>query len=74
MLKKILFLGSKPIGHFCLQHLIDNQSKFKYEIVGVLTNDNKIFGNEFSISDLCKKYDFSMFQQLSHMVKHGQHT
>lgn len=36
--KKIVFLGSKDIGLECLKILNNNQKRFNYEIVGVLTN------------------------------------
>ncbi|MFM2225234.1 MAG: hypothetical protein RJA07_1436 [Bacteroidota bacterium] len=33
-------MGSKPIGYNCLAHLIANQQKLNYTIIGVLSNDN----------------------------------
>jgi len=42
-MKKILFLGSKPIGYFCLDYLNTHTKSLDIEIVGLLTNDNQRF-------------------------------
>jgi methionyl-tRNA formyltransferase len=37
-MKNVVFLGSKDIGFKCLEFLFDNQKKFDYNLLGVLTN------------------------------------
>ena len=38
MIKKIVFLGTRKIGYFCLKHLNKRKNDLNYEIVGVFTN------------------------------------
>jgi methionyl-tRNA formyltransferase len=52
MKTKILFLGSKPVGCFCLNHLIEFQYEYNIEIVGVLTNNTSRMGKA-DINTLC---------------------
>lgn len=53
-MKKVVFLGSKPIGYNCLNHLIENSEQYNVEIVAVLTNSNNRFGSEHNITELCE--------------------
>ena len=65
--KKIIFLGSKPIGYKCLQILIANEKKWNYEIIGVLTNDNKKLDAKLSVKKLAEKNKISLFDSLDKM-------
>lgn len=67
-MKKVLFLGSKPIGYFCLEHLIDNSDKLNLEVIGVLSNNNNRFGNTNSILDLCEKNDIPFIPDLDDIL------
>jgi methionyl-tRNA formyltransferase len=51
-MKKIAFLGSKPIGYKCLDFLLTNQQKLNCKVVAVLSNDNVRFGAEHSVKQL----------------------
>jgi methionyl-tRNA formyltransferase len=66
-MKKIIFLGSKPIGYACLQYLIAQQKKLNFEIIGVLTNDNTKFNPEQSVKALAKKNKIKLIPSLAKM-------
>ena len=68
VMNKVLFLGSKPIGYNCLKYLIDNQEKLKLEIVGVLSNDNPVFGSKFSVKKLSNKFDIPFIEKLDDIL------
>jgi methionyl-tRNA formyltransferase len=63
--KRILFLGSKPIGYRCLQLLADEKDKLGIEIAGVLTSDNTRFGRTFSVKELAEERKLPLFDSLS---------
>jgi methionyl-tRNA formyltransferase len=62
-MKRVLFLGSKPIGYYCLQHLISFH-KQEIEIIGVLSNDNTAFGTEYSVTKLAAENNIAVFENL----------
>jgi methionyl-tRNA formyltransferase len=65
--KKIIFLGSKPIGYYCLQYLIANQQKLNYQIIGVLTNDNLKLNNKLSVKQLASENKIKIISSLDAM-------
>jgi len=52
MKKSIVFLGSKPIGYYCFNYLLENKDSLQIEIIGLLTNENKQYSQEFSLTTL----------------------
>lgn len=50
--KKIVFLGSKPIGFECLSYLISQQQELNVKVIGLLTHARKEFGNAYDLSAL----------------------
>ena len=66
--KKIIFLGSKPIGLICLTHLIENINNFNIEIVGVLTNNNNKLGTA-DIIGLCSSNNIPIIKNLNDIIK-----
>ncbi len=66
-MKKIIFLGSKPIGYACLQYLIAQQKKLNFEIIGVLTNDNTQFNPKQSVKALAEKNKIKLIPSLAKM-------
>lgn len=50
--KKLVFLGSKPIGYECFSYLIQQQDKLNITIVGLLTQDRKEFGGAHDLAAL----------------------
>jgi methionyl-tRNA formyltransferase len=68
-MKKIIFLGSKPIGYKCLSILLKNRIEFNYEIIGVLTNNNLRFGTEFNVSKLASDNGIPIIESLDHLLE-----
>ncbi len=50
--KKVIFLGSKPVGYECLAWLIRQQNAMNFEITGVLTQARKEFGSDCDLNEL----------------------
>ncbi|MGB1205246.1 MAG: formyltransferase family protein [Chitinophagales bacterium] len=68
--KKLVFMGSKPIGFQCLQYLLENAKALNIEVVGVLTNTKHILNaNEHDIVALCQKYSIKIVPSLSAFLK-----
>ncbi|MEZ5016667.1 MAG: formyltransferase family protein [Flavipsychrobacter sp.] len=65
MKKQVVFLGSKPIGYQCFAHLIDEQEQLGIEIVGILTQNRKEFGNEHNLIALANKNNITVFEHLA---------
>lgn len=68
-MKKIVFLGSKPIGYICLDYLIKNQKTLNIEIIGILTNDNLRFGKEYNLKSLAKENEIDIIDSLNDLLK-----
>jgi methionyl-tRNA formyltransferase len=56
-MKKIAFLGSKPIGYKCLDYLLKNQKQLNCEVIAVFSNDNPTFDANLSIKKLANEYN-----------------
>lgn len=69
MIKRIVFLGSKPIGYRCLEFLINNRNSLNVDIVACLTNDNKRFDTNLSISSLCEKSGIPVLDNLDDLFQ-----
>ncbi len=54
-MKRIAFLGSKPIGYKCLEFLIKNKQQLNCEVVAVFSNDNPRFDAALSIKKLAEE-------------------
>ncbi|MDA8824354.1 formyltransferase family protein [Schleiferiaceae bacterium] len=67
-MKKVLFLGSKPIGHYCLLLLIEKQAELGIELVGALSNDNSRFDPTKSISKLCELNQVPFIEDLDQIL------
>lgn len=65
--QKVLFLGSKPIGYSCLEHLIGCQNEEGIEIIGVLTNDNNRFNAALSVKELARQHRIPLYENLDQM-------
>jgi len=64
MFKKIIFLGSKPIGYECFAYLLSQQKALNIEVTGLLTQPRKEFG---SGHDLAKLADSNNIPVLSNL-------
>lgn len=67
-MKKVIFLGSKPIGYECLNYLVENASSLDIELVGVLTKENNSFGKS-NIQELCKNNAIPIIEDLDEVSK-----
>lgn len=68
-MKKILFLGSKPIGYKCLDFLLQNAAALQCEVVGVLSNDNQRFDNSLSIRKLTSNHGIPFIEKLDAILE-----
>lgn len=60
--KKIVFLGSKPIGADCLAYLLQQQEVLNYEVVAIGTKDRKEFSAENPIRELAAQHHIPLIQ------------
>lgn len=67
MKNKVLFLGSKPIGYFCLEHLLLNQEVYNIEVIGVLTNNTNRLGTA-DLGALAEQYAIPVINTLSDIL------
>jgi len=62
--KSIIFLGSKPIGYRCLEHLLQKQKQLGYRVAGVLTQARREFGSGFNLNELAARYKVPVHDSL----------
>lgn len=65
--KKVVFLGSKPIGYECLAYAIARQDALGMEITGVLTNNRKEFGSGHDLVSLATANGISVISSLDQL-------
>ena len=63
--KKIVFLGSKPIGYECLEYLIAQREALNIEIAGLLTHSRKEFGNAHDLNVLAHEHQIPVLDDLA---------
>lgn len=63
--KKVVFLGSKPIGYECFAWLIAMQKELNIEITGLLTHARKEFGNAHDLNILAEEHNVPILNDLS---------
>ena len=68
-MKKVAFLGSKPIGYKCLDFLIKNKEQLNCNVVAVLSNDNVRFGSEFSVKKLAEDNNIKFGETLDDILQ-----
>ena len=62
--KRIVFLGSKPIGYQCFQFLIASKEKLNIEIVALFTQQRKEFGSGADLSALAAEHHIPTLSSL----------
>ncbi|MDI9319530.1 MAG: formyltransferase family protein [Phycisphaerales bacterium] len=65
--KRIVFLGSKPIGYECLHYLIAQQESLNVEVIGILTQVRKEFGDNHDLIALAKAHQIPVIASLNDM-------
>jgi methionyl-tRNA formyltransferase len=61
---RLVFLGSKPIGYQCLDHLIAVRASLSIEIAGVLTQYRKEFGAGADVAALATQHGIPVLTSL----------
>jgi len=56
LLKKVVFLGSKPIGYDCFAYMLAMQESLNIQVVGLLTHARKEFGNAHDLNILAEEH------------------
>jgi methionyl-tRNA formyltransferase len=62
MQKKIIFLGSKPIGYECFSYLIAEKDKLDIDIAGLLTQTRKEFDGKSDLAALAVLHNIPVFE------------
>lgn len=65
--KKIIFLGSKPIGYDCLSFLIAKSAELDLEILGIMTQPRKEFGDSHDLVQLANDNGIPIVSQLDEL-------
>ena len=68
-IKKIIFLGSKPIGYECFKFLIDKKDTLKIDIVGIHTNENSVIKNDKSLLELARSNNIYVLKSTDEILK-----
>ncbi len=67
--KKIVFLGGKGIGAYCLEHLLDQKQILNTEVVAVATKSNKALDSSQTVSSLAKREAIPILNNLDELPK-----
>jgi len=65
--KRIVFLGSKPIGYECLAYLISQKDILNITIAGLLTHARKEFGNAHDLNILAAEHEIPILNSLAEL-------
>lgn len=65
--KKVVFLGSKPIGYECLSWLIQQQDTLNVEVAGLLTQARKEFAGAHDLEALAVANGIPVISSLEHL-------
>ncbi len=67
MAKRVIFLGSKPIGYQCLQYLLQERAALDVEIAGVIANKRTEFGSAEDPGQLAVENNISLYNHLDEL-------
>jgi methionyl-tRNA formyltransferase len=67
MSKRVVFLGSKPIGYHCFQFLLENQERLDIHLQGVLTKDAVGFDATWSVRQLAEENSIPLLKALDEL-------
>ncbi len=65
--KKVIFLGSKPIGYACFAYLVSQKDVLNIEITGLLTQARKEFGDGHDLAALAAENNIPVINSLADM-------
>jgi methionyl-tRNA formyltransferase len=63
--KKIVFLGSKPIGYRCLEHLLQVKDELNIEVAGILTQARKEFEGDHDLPALAGQHGIPVLDNVN---------
>ncbi|MBC7554625.1 MAG: hypothetical protein H7257_11670 [Taibaiella sp.] len=66
-MRKVVFLGSKPIGYECFAWLIAQRIELQLQIVGLYTKERAEFGDGHQLTALAKKFHIPVLESLDDM-------
>lgn len=62
--KRVVFLGSKPIGYDCFAYMLAMQQSLNIKVIGLLTNARKEFGNAHDLNILAEEHHIPVLDDL----------
>lgn len=65
--KTLVFLGSKPIGYYCFNYLIQHRDQLQIDLIGILSNDNPTFNPDLSLKKLATEHAIPIIDRLEDM-------
>lgn len=65
--KTLVFLGSKPIGYRCFEHILQQQDAMNVEVCGLLCNEKPSMGAELSLRELAEQNKVPVYEHPDHM-------
>lgn len=65
--KRVIFLGSKPIGYQCFKYMISVQETLNIAIVGLLTQSRKEFSGESNLETLALENNIPVISGLNNL-------
>jgi len=65
--KKVIFLGSKPVGYACFAYLVSQKDVLNIEIAGLLTQPRKEFGDGHDLAALAIENNIPVLTSLADM-------
>lgn len=65
--KKLIFLGSKPIGYECLSYLIDKSAEMNVAVTGIMTQARKEFGGDHDLTALAKTHNIPVYSSMDEL-------
>lgn len=65
--KKLVFLGSKPVGYKCFAYLLEKQAELDIEVIGLLTQKRKEFSSSNDLAAIAKEYNIPVIDSLAAM-------
>jgi methionyl-tRNA formyltransferase len=63
--KRVVFLGSKPIGYKCFTHLLSVKEELGIDICGILTNVRKEFGEAHDLNALAAQHNIPVIADVA---------
>lgn len=63
--RRVVFLGGKSIGAFCLKHLIENAERYNIELVAVLSKKNKSLDAAETVLSIAQEFDITILDTVA---------